>query len=181
MGTARDSVGQREKLRFPIRFPLTRPRALFKAPPLTGPTLRSKVALPLITAGCHVHKPNHQSHDSLGKTMATNVSLVVLTHTPSKFVLATVPKAPGFWQKVRGKPLADHSLAPIESWDFDRDTGTLVVTSVTDLGAPPESLEIPLAALTERGSVGSVPTSCVPGGAWSLQAGCRLRRRGNRQ
>jgi hypothetical protein len=80
--------------------------------------------------------------------MATNVSLVVLTDTSSKFVLATVPAAPGFWQTVWGQPLADRCAAPMESWDFDRDTGTLVVNSVTDLGAQPQSLQVPLAALT---------------------------------
>jgi hypothetical protein len=80
--------------------------------------------------------------------MATNVSLAVLHHTPSRFVLATVPEAPGFWQQVWGEPLADCSPAPLESWIFDRDAGTLVVTSVEDLRAQPQSLELPLAALT---------------------------------
>jgi hypothetical protein len=74
--------------------------------------------------------------------MATNVSLAILAHRPSRFVFATVPETQGFWQKVWGKPLADRSSAPLESWDFDCDAGTLVVTSVT------ESLEVPLAALT---------------------------------
>jgi hypothetical protein len=80
--------------------------------------------------------------------MATNVSLAVLTPTPSRFVLATVPETPGFWQQLWGRPLADRPAAPLESWDFDRAAGTLVVTAVTALGAQPESLEVPLAALT---------------------------------
>jgi hypothetical protein len=74
--------------------------------------------------------------------MATNVSLAVLTNTPSRFVLATVPETRG-WLRAWRKPQAD---PPLESWDFDRDAGTLVVTSVTDHGA--ESVEVPLAAVT---------------------------------
>jgi hypothetical protein len=58
--------------------------------------------------------------------MATNVSLAVLTHTSSRLVLATVPKAPRFWQQLWGKPPAERSAAPLESWDFDRAAGTLV-------------------------------------------------------
>ena len=74
--------------------------------------------------------------------MPINVSLVVSTNTSSRFVLATVPEIHG-WLKAWRKPQAD---APLESWDFDVDAGTLVVTSATDLGT--ESLEVPLAALT---------------------------------
>jgi hypothetical protein len=73
--------------------------------------------------------------------MATNVSLVVLTNTPSRLVLATVPETHG-WLRAWRKPQVD---APLETWDFDRETGTLVVTSVTHHGA--ESLEVPLAAV----------------------------------
>jgi hypothetical protein len=69
--------------------------------------------------------------------MATNVSLVVLTNTPSRFVLATLPEIHG-WLRAWRKPQVD---TPLESWDCDLDTGTLVVTSVT------ESVEVPLAAL----------------------------------
>ena len=74
--------------------------------------------------------------------MPINVSLVVSTNTSSRFVLATVPETHG-WLRAWRKPQAD---APLESWDFDVDAGTLVVTSATDLGT--ESLEVPLAALT---------------------------------
>jgi hypothetical protein len=70
--------------------------------------------------------------------MATNVSITVLTTTSSRFVLATVPETHG-WLRAWRKPQAD---APLESWDFDVDAGTLVVTSAT------ESLEVPLASLT---------------------------------
>jgi hypothetical protein len=74
--------------------------------------------------------------------MATNVSLVVLPTTSSRFVLATVPEINALMRLWR-KPQAD---AALETWDFDLDFGTLVATSETDLGA--ESLEVPLASLT---------------------------------
>src|SRR5262245_27340712 len=77
--------------------------------------------------------------------MATNVSLAVFAHTPSRFVLTTIPETHR-WLSVWRKPQADGSSARLETWDFDRDAGTLVVTSLTDHGA--ESLKVPLAALT---------------------------------
>jgi hypothetical protein len=80
--------------------------------------------------------------------MAINVSLALLTHTSSRFVLATAPETRGSWPKMWGKPQANRSSAPLESWDFDLDAGTLIVTSVTDLGSQPTSLEVPLPALT---------------------------------
>jgi hypothetical protein len=74
--------------------------------------------------------------------MATNVSLVVLPTTSSRFVLDTVPEINGLLRLWR-KPQAD---AALETWDFDVDAGTLVAASETDHGT--ESLEVPLAAVT---------------------------------
>jgi hypothetical protein len=74
--------------------------------------------------------------------MAINVSLAFYTHTSSRFALATVPETRS-WLRAWRKPQAD---APLESWDFDLDAGTLVVTSATDHGV--DTQEVPLASLT---------------------------------
>ena len=91
--------------------------------------------------------------------MAIAVSLVIVTPAPSRFVVATYPDSSGLCQKLWGKPLADRSSPPIESWDFDQDAGTLTVTAVANLGTQPESREVSLAALTRLRVVGVEDTS----------------------
>jgi hypothetical protein len=80
--------------------------------------------------------------------MATKVGLAVLMDTPTRFIVATFPDTSTFWKRAWGNSLPDPSSPPIESWDFDCGTGTLIITTVKGPEAEPTSTAIPLASLT---------------------------------
>jgi hypothetical protein len=95
--------------------------------------------------------------------MATNVGLAVLTDNSARFIVATFPDTSNFWQRAWGKAVLDPSSPPIESWDFDCDAGTLIITAVKGPEAEATSTAIPLASLTAL-RLGGVEATSSPEG-----------------